>query len=170
MKKNNLSQEIKKEDIILNKEAEDEKEKALKEELSKIEIQTLYDEIYRQYLKSGRSFKSVYNKISRKKMDEYLAEIDSKVEIKFYGEAEEEKWNLCKEVNKEGYAKRTIKFANDWIKLMQYLQSKFNRNICDVGYISSKIAGVDELTPMMYRYALSLMEELWYYGEQLRKI
>lgn len=141
-------------------------------EAKKIKIETLYDVFNKYYLQNNKDHGKLNEFILEQnaELNEYFDEADKAEKIEFKNDKAKEKWDEIVRVNNEGKAKETIEYATRVVKMLQYLRNKYKRRICDVGYLVTKMAGENKLDGTMQRYALAIIEEYWYYGEQIRKI
>lgn len=142
------------------------------EEAEKMEIKTFFDVFKQNYLLNNKNL-AEFNKFMVEKnaeLSEYFDEANKAEKIEFKNDKAKEKWDEIVKVNNEGKAKETIEYATRVVKMLQYLRNKYKRRICDVGYLVTKMAGENKLDGTMQRYALAIIEEYWYYGEQIRKI
>ncbi len=63
-----------------------------------------------------------------------------------------------------------MNFARRWGKVMQYLINKENRNLEDIAVISACEANADGVVTQLHAdHALSLLTDLWIYGESLQR-
>lgn len=81
---------------------------------------------------------------------------------------QEEAFNKTIDVNNDPYSKAAIDFMIRWADLMEEKIAAGN-NLYNIAEETSHEADTDGITGFMYGCAVSLLSQLWIYGDDLRK-
>jgi len=68
----------------------------------------------------------------------------------------------------EGYCKAALRYLENWAELMES-EIKKGKKLEDIAEKTSNIADTEGITGFQYGWAVSILAEIWEYGEQLRK-
>lgn len=129
--------------------------------------------------KNKKTKKNVSNLKKRSNIiDDYIKTLDiekiisesSKIKLEFKDWYAKEMFKIQEETHTEGKYLIAIKFTNKWAKIMQYLKDKEDADIKDIAVLAAKIAGADELSPSICRYASCILIDFWKYGNDLKYI
>jgi hypothetical protein len=78
-----------------------------------------------------------------------------------------EGWQKTLDANTDPYGRRCCTYAEDWANLMEARMAK-GEKLEDVADPTSHEADTDGITGFMYGAAVSILSQVWEYGEQLR--
>lgn len=78
-------------------------------------------------------------------------------------------WNKSVAANKDGYGYGIISFAQRWAEAMELEIETNGRELTDIADKTSSAADTEGITGFMYGAAVSILSQVWLYGETLRK-
>jgi len=76
-------------------------------------------------------------------------------------------WEICKEVNSAPYGSAGVRYAEAWADLMEEEVDK-GKSLAEVAEETSHKADTEGITGFMYGCAVSILSDVWVYGEELR--
>lgn len=79
-----------------------------------------------------------------------------------------EKWQQCKDVNKDPYSARCVSYAEEWARAMQ-AKIREGQTVAKCAEPMSRLADYDGITGFMYGAAVSMLAQYWKHGEELRR-
>lgn len=94
----------------------------------------------------------------------------NKLRLEFRDQFAEEMYKIQEETHTKGKYEIAIKYTTKWAKIMQYLNKEENEEIKDIAVLAAKIAGSDEVSPSVCRYASYLLMDFWKYGDEIKHI
>jgi hypothetical protein len=127
------------------------------------EIQEEIDKKRKEKEERDEKWREEYNRKATEKKNRVLKKIESTV----LSLKDESGWNKSVEVNKDGYGKCVIDYADTWAKLMQEEISK-GSTVDKCAEECSHEADIYGITGFMYGCAVGLLSEAWEHGEHLR--
>jgi hypothetical protein len=79
-----------------------------------------------------------------------------------------ERWTELKLINTSEYGSACLEYAELWARFMEGSLS-VGKNLSDVAESLSYLADTDGITGFMYGAAVSMLSEVWKYGDELRR-
>ena len=76
-------------------------------------------------------------------------------------------WDLTVKNNQDPYGKATVDFARTWAELMETEIAK-GHSVAEIAKDASLNADTEGISGFMYGYAVSILSQVWEYGEELR--
>lgn len=107
-------------------------------------------------------------KVAQEKAEKEFKKTLKKISFSFSPEGES-KWKICLSKNKDGYGRGILDYAKYWAYLMEQ-SIKYGVLTEEIKSKTSSDADVEGITGYMYGVAVSILSEVWLYGEQLRKL
>jgi hypothetical protein len=86
--------------------------------------------------------------------------------MQFKDEKAEERWNEYVAVNKDDYSKACVDYARRWAELME---SKGCDKLEEIADKTSHEADTEGITGFMYGAAVSMLANVWKWGDRLRE-
>lgn len=103
-------------------------------------------------------------RVRKLKLDEALLAAPASMTLR-----DPEAWKVCCEANTDGYGGAVIQYAELWARLME-ARLAHGGTISDSADEASNLADTDiGITGFMYGCAVSILSEVWIYGEELRR-
>lgn len=97
-----------------------------------------------------------------------ILEVNNDVELKFKDEEGKEIWkNYLKEVENP-YFKIVFNYTSVWGKYMQYLIEHEQKQLEEIAEYSSHFVDIYGITRNIYSSAVTILSQVWKYGEDLR--
>ena len=81
---------------------------------------------------------------------------------------DQDSWEKCVKINDDFYGAGILRFAERWANLMEeYIEKGVSLEDCVKE--ASRKADTEGITGSMYGYAVSILADVWEYGEELRE-
>ncbi|MBQ8044515.1 MAG: hypothetical protein IJ272_10320 [Clostridia bacterium] len=89
--------------------------------------------------------------------------------IEFKDEEAANKWENWVQINSnDPYSFGVVTYAKYWAKYMQHLMRKHNKSVKDIAEQTSHVCDIEGITGFMYGCAVSILAEVWKYGDDLK--
>lgn len=96
--------------------------------------------------------------------------IDLTTKMEFKNDEVAELWErLEKASRKDTFQYSIVAFAGRLAKYMQYLMKERQKRVIEVAEEAFRVSNFDNLNRMQTRYAISILEQCWKYGAELRE-
>ncbi len=100
---------------------------------------------------------------------EEIIKIDETTEMQFKDEAAKKVWDEIVEKNSHNpYGRCVVNYTRRWAKYMQTLIAE-GKAVIEIAEQASYDANIEGITALMYGCAVSVLSQIWKYGEELRK-